>query len=337
MKRLIALLLATLLLCTACTAGPSQPADAEPVRVGVLTDGNAIDRGGNQQIWNALDSLTEEGLPVQRAYRIPGADGSYGDCIAALAAEGCTLILCAQKNMGDVLQKAAQSYPQIQFVIVEGDITPSDNVSTVTFATGQAAYLAGIAAAKTSQSGRIACVHSRLTPETEATVAAFLAGARAADNEAILLRENIMGQYDGGNSAAELLVTKGVDVIFHADRAVQSPVIAACARNGIWAIGVGGDYSAEAPENVLTSVIHRVDVAVQDIVRDYADGSFTAGARHYDLSRQGVDLVLPGLLSEKTQTSIQNNKTKLAAGEIAVPDSLAALAEKYPDLDVSGK
>ena len=337
MKRLITLLLTTLLLCTACTAGPSQPAEAEPVRVGVLTDGNAIDRGVNQQIWNALDSLMEEGLSLQRTYRIPGTDGSYGDCIAALEGEGCGLILCAQKNMGDVIQKAAKSYPQIQFVIVEGDIEPSDNVSTMTFATGQAAYLAGIAAGKTSISGRIACVHSRLTQETEATVAAFLAGARAADDEVILLRENIVGQYDGGDSAAELLVTKGVDVIFHADRTVNSPVIAACARNGIWAIGTGADYSGEAPDAVLTSVVHRVDVAVQDIVRDYADGSFAAGTRHYDLSSQGVDLVLPGLLSEKTQTSIQNTKTKLAAGEVGVPDSLEVLAEKYPELNMSGK
>ena len=104
MKRYTALLLAmVLLLCAACTAGPSQPAEAEPIRVGVLTDGDAIDRGINQQIWNALDSLAEEGMPLQRSYRVPGTDGSYDDCIAALAAEGSALILCAQGSMSDVI------------------------------------------------------------------------------------------------------------------------------------------------------------------------------------------------------------------------------------------
>lgn len=333
MKRYLALLLSgLLLLCAACGDVSSQPSEADPIRVGVLTDGDAIDRGINQQIWNALESLTEEGLPLQRAYRIPGTDGGYSDCIAALAAEGCELILCAQGGMSDVIQRAAQSYPDLQFVIVEGETADKNNVSTLTFASEQAAYLAGVAAGKTTQSGRVACVHGRLTEETEQMVAAFMAGVRAADDEVIILRENILGQYDGGDSAAEMLVTKGVDVIFHADRTEQSAVIAACARNGIRAIGAWKDRSGEGAETVLTSAVHGVAVAVQDVVRDYADGSFTAGVRRYDVSRQGVDLVLPGLLSDKTQNSVNNAKTKLAAGETTVPKTLEALGEMYPDL-----
>lgn len=333
MKRYTALLLAmVLLLCAACTAGPSQPAEAEPIRVGVLTDGDAIDRGINQQIWNALDSLAEEGMPLQRSYRVPGTDGSYDDCIAALAAEGNALILCAQGSMSDVIQKAAGRYPHIQFVVAEGEADPSDNVSSMTFATAQAAYLAGIAAGKTSESGRVACVHGRLTPEVESLVAAFLAGVRAADEDAIILRENIVGQYDGGYRTAEMLVTKGVDVIFHADRNDRSSVIEACAKNGIWAIGAWQDRSGEAPETVLTSVVHRVDAAVQDVVRTYAAGTFTAGIHHYDLSRQGVDLVLPGHLADKVQTSVNNTKAKLTAGEITLPDTLEALWARYPEL-----
>lgn len=334
MKSYIALLLAALLLfCAACTGGPSQPVEAEPIRIGVLTDGDAIDRGANQQIWNALDSLVEEGLPLQRFYRAPGADGNYSDCIAALAAEGCGLILCANGGMDDVIQKAASAYPQIQFVVVEGENAPTENVSTMTFATAQAAYLAGVAAGKTSESGRIACVHGRLTPETDQVVAAFMAGVRAADDEAILLRENIVGEYDGGYRAAEMLVTKGVDVIFHADRVDTSQVIAACAANGIWAIGAWKDRSGEAPERVLTSVIHRVDVAVQDVVRAYGADTLTVGVHHYDLNRQGVDLVLPGSLTEKTQTSVNSAKTKLTAGETTLPANLEALWERYPDLN----
>ena len=333
MKRYTALLLVVVLLfCTACTGGASQPAAAEPIRIGVLTDGDAIDRGINQQIWNALDSLVEEGLLLQRTYRIPGADGSYGDCIAALAAEGCSMILCAKDSMGNVVQKIAGTYPQIQFVVMEGESAPAENVSVVTFATAQAAYLAGIAAGKSSESGRIACVHGRLTADVEQVVAAFMAGVRAADDEAILLRENIVGEYDGGYRAAEMLVTKGVDVIFHADRTEESKVIAACAANGIWAVGAWKDCSGEAGKSVLTSVIHRVDVAMQDVVRDYAAGTFTAGARHYDLSCQGVDLVLPGLLTEKTQTSVNNARAKLTAGETTIPDTLEALRERYPEL-----
>ena len=333
MKRFAAVLLSLLLLlCAACTNDSSQQAGDGPIRVGVVTDGGAIDRGVNQQIWNALESLSEEGLLLQRAYRIPGTNGSYADCVAALAGEGSQLILCAQGSMSDVLQTIAQRYPQVQFVIVEGASSPQDNVSALTFASEQAAYLAGIAAGKSTQSDRVACVHGRLTAETEQVVAAFMAGVRAANDQAILLRENILGHKDGGYSAAEMLVTKGVDVIFHADRVEQSAVIEACAHNGIWAVGAWKDRGGEAAETVLTSAVHSVSVAVQDVVRDYADGNFTAGVRDYDLSRQGVDLVLPGLLSDKTQTSVQNAKTKLAAGEITVPETLEALAERYPDL-----
>ena len=333
MKRCLALLLcAAVILCfSACSPGAEQPSAGEPVRVGVLTDGEAIDRGVNQQMWNALESLGEEGLALQRAYRVPGTDGSYSQCITALVQEGCELILCAQGSMSDVIQKAALDYPEVQFVIVEGETYQQANLSSLTFASGQAAYLAGVAAGKTTESGRVACVHGRLTEETERLVAAFMAGARSCGEDIIILRENILGAPDGGDRAAEELVTKGVDVIFHADRTQHSAVIAACARNGIWAIGAWKDRSGEAQEWVLTSAVHRVDVAVQDVVRDHMDGGLTAGARYYDLSRQGVDLVLPGLLSEKVQTSLNNTKTKLAAGEITVPETLQALAERYPE------
>lgn len=333
MKRYLALLLSVLLLiCAACGRDPSQSTEAQPICIGVLTDGAAIDQGINHQIWNALDSLAEEGLPLRRAYRIPETDGTYTECITALAEEGCKLIFCADGSMSSTVQKAAQSRPDLQFVIAEGENGQLNNVSSMTFATEQAAYLAGIAAGKMTRSGRVACVHGRLTEETERITAAFMAGVLAADDEVILLRENILGQRDGGDSAAEILVTKGVDVIFHADRTERSAVIAACARNGIWAVGAWKDRSGEGAQTVLTSAVHNIAAAVQDVVRDYADGSFTAGVRYYDLSRQGVDLVLPGLLSDKTQTSVNNAKTKLAAGETVVPQTLQALAEKYPDL-----
>lgn len=317
-----------LLLPVGCAVTEEDAGVGRPIHVGLLTDGNGVEDGGaNQEAWDCLQQMQTEVEGFRADYLKPGTDGTYGECIRRLAEQGCSLIACVDGSMAEVIGRTAQSFPQVQFAVVDCDSVAGSNVAGLSFAPQQAVYLAGIAAGKTSQSGRIGCVHGRLTAKTEQLLAAFMAGVKAADSDAEILRGNALADNDGGALAAQRMVANGVDVIFHADAGDESVVVQVCQENGIWAVGANRDYSAQAPEQVLTCAVKQVAVAVRDIVETAAAGQFTAGVHLYDLSNSGVGLT-DGLLTEAVQNSVNNAKEKLLAGERTIPDTLDTLMEK---------
>lgn len=330
MKTYLALFLAAvlLLLPAGCTDAQENTGRGQPIHVGLLTDGGEVGDGSfNQEAWDCLRQMQDEIQGFQADYLIPGTDGNYAQCIERLAEQGCALIVCVDGSMAEVIARTAQGFPQVQFAVVDCDTVEGSNVAALSFAPQQAVYLAGIAAGKTSQSGRIGCVHGRLTAKTEQLLAAFMAGVKAADGDAEILRGNALADNDGGALVAQRMIANGVDVIFHADAGEVSAVVEACRQNGIWAVGAQRDYSSQAPKNVLTCAVKQVAVAVRDIVEQAAAGQFTSGVHLYDLSRGGVGLT-DGLLTETVLNSVNNAKEKLLAGERTIPDTLDGLLEK---------
>ena len=61
-------------------------------------------------------------------------------------------------------------------------------------------------------------------------------------------------------------------------------MIKAAKEAGKFAIGVDTDQDGIAPGSVLTSMVKRADVAVETVMKDYADRSSLAGRR----SRSGL-------------------------------------------------
>lgn len=329
MKKYVVLLLSMLLVLavSGCGAQNTEETPLQPIHVGLLTDGGGIDDGGvNQLAWEGLQALQRENAGVQLSYLVYGKDGTYAECIDDLAGQGCSLVICTDGTMAEAIGRVAAVFPDVRFAVLNAEEIALPNVTCLKFALEQAAYLAGVAAAKTTESDLIGCIHGRMTAETEQLVAAYMAGARAANSSVRVLRSNILGDGDGGDRAAEEMVAKGVDVIFHADGESGSAVIRACDRNGIWAIGTQSGHVDQGVERLLATAAKCVDAAVQNVVKAAATGQLESGIRMYDLSNQGVDLANPqGHLSETVLTSVGNYRTKLKAGEIQILRSLEEL------------
>lgn len=172
-----------------------------------------------------------------------------------------------------------------------------------------------------------------MTEETERLVVSFMAGARAANSDITLLRRNIMPQRDGGRLSAEELVANGVDVIFHADGAGDSAVLRVCRENGIWAVGANAEQGKDNTDCMLAYAEKQVDTALRQIINEAASKELKCGARTFDFSNSGIALTVDeSILSEKTITSVNNIREKLAAGEVTFPATFEQLYEKYPDL-----
>lgn len=335
MRKSLIVLAALLLLCSAgCSLFTSGNDVNLPLQAGLLTDGSSVEDGGiNQAVWTCLQQMKSELSGFEAHYKVPGQDGGYSECAAVLAERGCTLIVCVDGSMADTIAKVAAENPNCTFLVLNSEEIKASNVISMGFSMDEAIYLAGYAAAKTSVSDRLGCVHGRMTEETERLVVSFMAGARAANSDITILRRNIMAQRDGGRLTAEELVANGVDVIFHADGAGDSVVLRVCEENGIWAVGANTEQGQGNPDCMLAYAEIQIDAALRQIINEASSKELKYGARTFDFSNGGIALTIgENILSEKAITSVNNIREKLAAGEITLPATFEQLFEKYPDL-----
>jgi basic membrane protein A len=126
-----------------------------------------------------------------------------------------------------------------------------------------------------------------------------------------------------GKEIALSQIGQGADVVFHAAGVTGLGVIEAAKQRGVLAIGVDSNQDGVAPGSVLTSMIKRVDVAIERTIADAHAGRFRAGVVELGLAEDGVgfsvdehnrDLLTPEMLAVAAAL-----RDSIVAGAIAVP------------------
>lgn len=260
----------------------------------------------------------------------------------ALAERGPDIII----SDAEPLLAAADVYadfPDIEFGIVDGFID-RPNVSGVLFDNEQGAFLAGVAAAMTTETGVVGFVGGDPFVVGDFQ-AGFEAGAHWVDPEVEVLATYVLQQYvqetdglpilawsrpDLGADRATALYERGADVVFHAAGVSGRGIFPASIESEtddsvtLWTIGVDNDQWFQVDEiersHVLTSLIKRGDVAAERLVELLIRDEPAGGAVHvgladgvFRLSTQG------GWLSDETIATVERAETAIAEGRLVVP------------------
>ena len=325
MKRLLACLLALLLLCGlwGCTAQPAMTVGLVTASGGVA--GDAL----SSALWRGLQDLAAQDNSLLLQLKEP-APGGYENAIAAMKAQGAALIVCAGEPAAKAVQAAAQADPDQRFLYFGATVIDLPNVACPVFDRVQAAYLAGAAAGKLTESDIVCCMQGRFTADNLPQALAFAAGVCSVNSKAAVFRRTTFGDSDGGAGDATDLVSRGVDVIYHAEDTANSAVIRACSTHDIWALGDYYDRSALAQDNVAGSAVNRVDVALRELVQSARTNTFPGGAVRYGAVNGGIALQLQEV-PNSVKTAVNNALTRLREGTAFLPDTVEALREKYPD------
>ncbi|MEZ5343793.1 MAG: BMP family ABC transporter substrate-binding protein [Acidimicrobiales bacterium] len=212
-----------------------------------------------------------------------------------------------------------------------GAIPWGDNIAGLTFAEEQV-VLVGAAAALKSTTGHIGFIGGvsgfGLIEKFEA---GYTAGASAVNPDIEITSQYIteFPDFDGFTSpdrAQEVAIAMyegGADIIYHA---AGGSVLASSRQpraslrhrfQGHWAIGVDSDQyltaDAAVQEYILTSMLKRVDVAVFEVVKSQAEGTFTAGNVVYDLSVDGVGYSTSGGYLDDIADQLEAFKAQITA------------------------
>ena len=271
----------------------------------------------------------------------PNADASdRADLLTQLADDGYNPVIAVGFAYGDVIGEVAEQYPDVTFAQVDGSVestgaaSPPANMTGLLFAANEGSFLGGVAAALKSQTGHVGFVGGVETPLIQSFFAGFEAGAQAVNPQIIVDETYISpaGDFSGfndparGQIVAQGLFDGGADIVYAAAGGSGIGVFQAAAGSSSLAIGVDSDQYETVGDPalqpvILTSVLKRVDNAVEAFLTDFAEGSVEGGTDIVnDLSTDGVGLATSGGQIDDIQTQIDDFRQQIVDGEITVPE-----------------
>ena len=348
---------------------------AEPkLKICIVTSSGIDDGNFNQNCYEGIKAFVAE-HPDCTVTDVKESDLSkLIDTVASLVGNYDVFVLPGYNfaAIGDIAQANADKY----FIVVDSTITDSegnamtlDNVYTMTFKEQESAFAAGLAAALTSTTGKVAVVNGIAFPSNVNYQFGFMAGVNYANakfgtnveyveipsyagSAAVPVEgmgADVGGNYIGdfanpaqGKAVAEELIRQGVDIIFPAAGQSGSGVFTAIkeAGNG-YVIGCDVDEydsGANGDKNiVLTSALKMMDVNVQKQLNAIYDGTFKGTDDMLGAVEGGVGYVTAAgrqQLSDDALAKMAEAFEALKAGTIVPPSNFNGyLPDNFPGLN----
>lgn len=162
-------------------------------------------------------------------------------------------IIWAHSSYSDEVEELKDQFPEILYVTVGAGNRPLGDNSYLIYMHGhEAAYLAGIFAGETSESGKFGVVGLFPADDVNDQVNGFIDGVTSVNPDASVKVTFIESWYDPGKAAeaASAQISAGADIIYQLGESYQ-----VCKERGILCIGNYIDMSKIAPEVVPVSTL----------------------------------------------------------------------------------
>jgi basic membrane protein A len=343
-----ALLMALGLMAAACGGGDEggdtgAGAGGEVKRIGIVYDiGGRGDKSFNDSAYAGLEAARkEQGDKIEGRDIEPNPDGSNRkELLDQMADEGYGLIFGVGFLFSEDIAKSATESPETMFAVVDGfdELCTQEgkNLVCLGFKEEEGSFLVGAAAALKTKSNTVGFVGGLEGDLIRKFQAGYEAGVQhIAKQEGKNVK--VLVDYAGntpeafrnpakGKELALKQIGQGADVIYHASGGTGAGVIAAAASKQIYAIGVDSDQSLTAsPQEqkwILTSMLKRVDNAVQQTIASFMDGTLKGGVHIFGLKEGGIDYAQNQYNKEllgDIPATLDQLKQQIISGEIKVP------------------
>jgi basic membrane protein A len=324
----------------------SAPAESDFLACQVTDTGGVDDRSFNQTAFAGLEEAAEE-IGFEPSVLESQSDADFEPNIQAHIDAGCDLIVTVGFLLGDATAAAAEANPDQEFAIVDfdffdvdaGEDITLDNVRELTFATDEAAFLAGYVAAATTETGTIGTYGGINIPTVTIFMDGLLAGIEFYNEEAgadvqLVGWDGSDGLFtgdfenvDNGRNTTNQLLDQGADIILPVAGPVGLGTIEAIEAGGgnervIWVDTDGCVSVPDSCQYFLTSVMKNMDVAVRDVTLAAADGAFEGGLYLGTLENEGVGIApfneFEDAVPQEVKDRVAELQEQIISGEITV-------------------
>jgi basic membrane protein A len=315
------------------------------------TIGMAFDVGGRGDLsFNDLAAAAWDEGKERYGYEgeelAPDAGGeNREENLRLLAETGHELIIANGFAFAQNVWRVGTEFPEVAFAITDDcpqddtfTVVEMDNVRCMLFSEEQGSFLMGVAAALNTESDIVGFIGGVETDLIKKFQAGFETGVAAVDPNITILPAVYLTQvpdFTGfndpvrGKEAALALYGQGADVVYHAAGGSGLGLFQAADElstddQHLWAIGVDADqYNTVGDEvlqeHILTSMLKRVDVAVDKAIVDFLEGSFTPGPIRLGLAEEGIGYSTSGGFVDDITDELDAYAEQIISGEIEVP------------------
>lgn len=319
-----------LLFIVGCTGGtPEAKTDTSSdsasksaaFKVALITPGPISDAGWSAMAYDGLQAVKSElGAEVNNQ---EATGTKIRDAMRAYAQDGYQLVFGHGFEYNEPGVELAAQFPNTVFLSSSGGKTAA-NAGTFRFYLEQGFYLAGMAAADLSKTGKLAMVGLNI-PSINSTFKAFEAGAKAAKPGISVVTITID---DGSDVAAAKQATLqalsgGVDLVIHQANAAAQGVFDACKEKGAWAFGANSDQNSNPSGAVIGSAVIVAKPAFVAVAKQVKEKTYKGSVTLMGMEQSAIDFIWnPTTLAnvpQAVQDKIAEAKKKILAGELTVP------------------
>lgn len=300
----------------------------------VIDVGTIDDKSFNQGSWEGIQKYAEESGVASKYYKSAEATtDSFMETIELAIEGGAKTVVCPGFLFEEPIYNLQTQYPDVHFILVDGEPHDADNNYNTTentmpilYEEDEAGFLAGYAAVKDGYT-KLGFMGGLALPAVIRYGYGFLAGADYAAEEMGIDGVEVTYYYTGSFDATPEAQTMaaswyqaGTEVIFACGGSVGNSVMAAAeASEGAKVIGVDVDQSSES-ETVITSAMKMLSNSVYDAVKSVYDGSFKGGETAiFNAANDGVGLPMDTSKFETfTQADYDTIYAAIVAGDITI-------------------
>lgn len=310
---------ATMAAGTWSSLGSANGASAQQLlRIGVAYISPPAEVGWTRQHSLAVEAIRAEFgdrveiVAVDNVFEPQHAELVFRD----LAANGFHLIFGTSFVHGQPMQTVAAEFPAVAFENCAPGIT-LENLGTFEARYYEGAFVAGVAAGRMTQTGRIGFISPFPVPDFVAAANAFLLGARSVNAEAVCEAVFLQSWFspEEERAAVARLIEQDCDVICPMTDSAAG--VLAAEELGAWTIGYASDMVMFAPERHLTAFTLDWSSVYLSAARAVVAGDWKAEARWQGFA-EGVVAMAPysDAMPEEVQSELAKVEADVASGAL---------------------
>lgn len=304
----------------------SQAAAIQPGLI--YAAGQKFDKSFNEGAFAGAERFrTATGIAV--AEYLPSTPAQFDQAAASLLRRGVTDLVAIGFYYATPLARLAPAHPAVRFTLIDA-VAEGPNIRSVTFKEQEGSFLVGVLAALASKSGTVGFIGALDIPLIRKFIAGFEQGARHARGD-IKVLVNFVGTTPAafndpatGAEVARSQFQRGADVVFAGAGVSNFGIFAAANEGRRLAIGVDSNQNYLYPGSILTSMLKRVDLAVESSFEAASRGKWTAGTVALGLADSAVDYALDennrDLVTTEMIEAVEAARRGIIAGRIPVAD-----------------
>jgi len=301
-------------------------AAAEPAIV--YSTGGKFDKSFNEGAWNGAAAWAERTGGAFAEFEID-APAQSEQALRSFARRGHSPVVAIGFTHANALAKVAPEFPDAEFVIVDS-VVEAPNVRSVVYREHEGGYVVGVIGALTSETGTLGFVGGMDIPLIRKFACGYVQGAKAVDPETEVL-VGMTGDTPAawsdpvrGGEIARSQIERGADVVMQAAGGTGLGVLQAAADAGALGIGTDSNQNWIHPGKVLTTMLKRVDVAVERAF-EAGEAGFEPGVVSLGVAEGGIGWALDehnrGLISSEVEAAANDAMAAIASGAVEVHDS----------------